>query len=109
VSEYTSVYEQKFVDNLRRYAAMRQRIKQRIDRVLDNPYHNTELLADASGKLDLRGCRSVRIDRNFRVIFVICEECRNIPACEFCFCDNLPDKTVVFLTVGPHERAYDMR
>ena len=33
--------------------------------------------------------------RNFRIIFVVCE--------------GLPDKTVVFLTVGPHERAYAMR
>lgn len=109
MSEYSAVYEQKFVDNLRRYAAMRQRIKQRIDRVLENPYHNTEFLADATGKLDLRGCRSARIDRNFRVIFVICEECKNIQACQYCLCDGMPDKTVVFLTVGPHERAYDMR
>jgi hypothetical protein len=46
--------------------------------------------ADLSGRLDLRGCRSVA-------------ECR------FCFCEGLPDKTVVFLTVGPHDRAYTMR
>lgn len=62
----------------------------------------------ASG-LDLRGCRSVRVTRNFRIIFVICEECRHVPQCCFCFCEGLPDETVVFLTVGPHERAYAMR
>jgi hypothetical protein len=55
MTEFSAVYEQKFVDNLRCYAAMRQRVKQRIDRVLENPYHNTELLTDASGKLNLRG------------------------------------------------------
>jgi hypothetical protein len=48
VNEYSAVYETKFVDNLRRYAAMRQRIKQRLDRLLDDPYHNTETLVDAS-------------------------------------------------------------
>ena len=47
--------------------------------------------------------------RNFRIIFVVCEECRRVPECQFCFCEGPPDKTVVFLTVGPHERAYAMR
>jgi mRNA-degrading endonuclease RelE of RelBE toxin-antitoxin system len=109
MSEYNAVYEQKFVNNVRRYAAMRKRIQQRCQRVLENPYHNTELLADASGGLDLRGCRSIRVDKNFRIIFIICEECRTIPVCAYCFCDGQFDSTVVFLTVGPHERAYEMK
>jgi len=49
------------------------------------------------------------VDRNFRIIFVICEECRRIPECEYCFCDNRSDETIVFLTVGPHDRAYAMK
>ena len=57
MSEYGAVYEQMFVDNLRRYSAMRQRIKQRIERIMENPSHNTELLADAmgSGVVEARG------------------------------------------------------
>ncbi|MBN1936795.1 MAG: hypothetical protein JW934_19195 [Anaerolineae bacterium] len=97
------------MDNLRRYASLRQRIKQRIERLLADPYTNTELLADVSGKLNLQGCRSVRVDLNFRIIFVVCEECRVISECEYCFCEGLADKTVVFLTVGPHDQAYAMR
>lgn len=57
----------------------------------------------------MRSCRSARIDRNFRVIFVICEECRPLSSCEYCFCEGLSDKTILFLTVGPHDKAYDMR
>jgi hypothetical protein len=64
---------------------------------------NSERLGQIPGGLDLRGCRSVRVTRNFRLIFVVCEECR------YCFCEGLPDKTVIFLTVGPHERSYAMR
>lgn len=45
---------------------------------------------------------------NFRIVFVICEECRRVPECRFCFCEGLSDETVVFLTVGPHDRAYAM-
>lgn len=109
MTNYKGVYEERFVRNLRRYSSIRKNIKRRVERVLSDPYQNTEALADASGKLNLRGCRSARIDRNFRIIFVICEECRKIPECEYCFCDGLDDKTVVFLTVGPHDKAYAIK
>ena len=109
MSNYEAVYEKLFVHNLRRYSSMRQGIKRRVEQVLINPYYNTEILGDPSGKLNLLGCRSVRVDRNFRIIFVICEECRDIPESEYCFCENLPDKTVVFLTVGPHDKAYAIK
>ncbi len=109
VSNYEASYEKRFVGNLKRYAAIRKSIKRRVDRILEDPYQNTEALGDVSGKLNLVGCRSVRIDRNFRVIFVICEECRRIPDCEYCFCDDMPDKTVIFLTVGPHDKAYAIK
>ncbi len=41
--------------------------------------------------------------------FVICEECRRVTECQYCFCEGLPDNTVVFLTVGPHGRAYELK
>jgi mRNA-degrading endonuclease YafQ of YafQ-DinJ toxin-antitoxin module len=109
VSEYKAVYEKLFVKNLKRYTGLRQQIKRRVDRIITNPYNNTELLANVTGQLDLTGCRSARIDRNFRLIFVICEECRPLSLCDYCFCDGLSDKTVVFLTIGPHDKAYGMR
>ncbi len=109
MTDYQAIYEQRFVKNLQRYLSLRKRIKQRIEKILINPYLNTELLANASGGLNLQGCRSARVDYNFRLIFVICAECRKIPECEYCFCDDLSDNTVIFLTVGPHERAYEMK
>lgn len=109
MSEYQAVYEQRFVDNLKRYAGTRDKVKHRVKRVLKDPYANAELLADISGKLNLRGCRSVRVDRNFRLIYVICGECRYVPECVYCFCEDLDDNTIVFLTVGPHDRAYAMK
>jgi mRNA-degrading endonuclease RelE of RelBE toxin-antitoxin system len=106
---YADQYARLFRENYRRYSGIRARIDRKLGQVLKEPYHNTEYLADRSGRLNLRGCRSMRIDRNHRIIFVICEECRRVADCEFCFCDDYPDKTVVFLTVGPHERAYQMK
>ncbi len=107
--DYEAAYEDLFVRNLRRYASIRKAIKRRVDRILDDPYLNTEALGDITGRLNLIGCRSARIDRNFRLIFVVCEECKKIDDCQYCFCDDLPDKTVVFLTVGPHDKAYDVK
>lgn len=109
MSPYEAVYESLFLKSLNRYSSIRKNIKSRVDRVLSDPYHNTELLGDVSNKLNLAGCRSIRVDRNFRIIFVICEECRKIPKCEYCFCDGLEDQTVVFLTVGPHDKAYSIK
>jgi len=109
VSNYSAMYEKQFVRNLERYISLRRNIGRRVERILADPYINTEMLADAGGKLNLLGCRSARVDRNFRIIFVICEECRSIPECEYCLCEGLPDKTVVFLTVGPHDKAYSMK
>ncbi len=109
MSNYEVVYEDRFVRNLRRYSSIRQNIKRRVERIRTDPYQNTEALIDVSGKLNLRGCRSARVDRNFRIIFVICEECRNIPECEYCFCDDLSAKTVICLTFGPHDKAYALK
>jgi len=109
MNEYIAQYEKQFVRNLKRYASMKDRIKKCVDHVIAAPYTRTELLGDISGKLNLKGCRSARVDRNFRIIFVICEECRRVPPCEYCFCEGLPDNTTIFLTVGPHDKAYAMK
>ena len=108
MNNYQVVFEDRFDHNLKRFSSLRQRIRRKVDQILDDPYDRTEQLGKVSGGLDLRGCRSSRIDRNFRIIFVICEECQLIKECQYCFCDGRDEKTVVFLTVGPHDRAYTM-
>ena len=106
---YADKYYGLFSENYRRYANIHSRVNKKLEQVLQDPYHNTEFLDDRSGHLNLRGCRSIRIDRNFRIIFVICEECRRMPECRYCFCEGTEDKAVIFLTIGPHERAYAMK
>jgi Txe/YoeB family toxin of Txe-Axe toxin-antitoxin module len=109
MSRYHCVLEDRFVRNQHRYQSLQKHIQRHVDQVLDDPYRGTERLGKRAGGPDLRGCRSVRVTRNFRIVFVVCEECRRVPQCHFCFCEGLPGETVVFLTVGPHERAYAMR
>lgn len=83
MNEYTAIFEDMFKTNLRRYSSIRNQIQRRVDRIIATPYHNTESLIDSSSGLNLVGCRSARVDRSFRIIFVICEECRLIPDCEY--------------------------
>ena len=109
MDKYQAIYESRFVRNLARYSNLRQRIQRRVEQILENPYARTERLGQVGSGLDLRGCRSARVDRNFRMIFVICEECRRVKDCQYCFCEGKNDETVVFLTVGPHDRAYTMK
>ena len=109
MGEYRAFYEARFVRSLTRYSSLRQRIQQRVEQILEDPYDRTERLGRVPRGLDLRGCRSARVGRNFRIIFVICEECRHIKECQYCFCADREDKTVVFLAIGPHARAYTMR
>ena len=109
MAEYADFYEERFRRNLVVYAHIRDRLERKINQILRNPYLNTERLGAVGKGLNLRGCRSAHIDRNFRIIFVICEECRKVKDCQYCFCQGLPDRAVVFLTFGPHKRAYQMK
>jgi mRNA-degrading endonuclease RelE of RelBE toxin-antitoxin system len=108
MNEYSGIFHEVFSEYLQQYAGKKEQIQKKVKRVLMNPYHNTERL-DAQHEVNLKGCRSIKIDRNFRIIFVVCEECRRVSECQYCFCEDLPDKTVVFLMVGPHKKAYKMK
>lgn len=109
MDECQGFYEDQFARSLTRYSSPSKCIQKRVERILNDPYDRTEYLGRVPGGLDLRDCRSARVNRNFRVIFVICEECRSVKECQYCFCEDRTDETVVFLTVGPHDRAYMMK
>ena len=54
MSSYGAVYEKQFVRNLKRYSSFKARIRKKAERILDDPYRNTEDLADAAGRLNLK-------------------------------------------------------
>ena len=103
-ASYTARFRKRFIS----YRSQHSRIQEVVTQVIANPYAGSEKLGK-KGKLNLKGCRSARVGMNFRIIFVICEECRREPECYYCFCEGLPDQAVIFLTVGPHEKAYAMK
>ena len=106
---YTPFYKPQFAADLKTYASLKKQIENKVMAILENPYHNTEPL-EKVGKNDLRGLRSKRIDKNFRIIFAICEEGRKLfpdkeKPCRYCDPD-LPRKGVIFFTVRPHKIVY---
>ncbi len=106
---YQRHYQPRFEKDLATYHSLRDRIRKKVDQISSDPYVGMERLGHPPGAINLKGCRSAHVGQNFRIIFVICEECRQEPECEYCFCAGLSDQTVVFLTVGPHEKAYSMK
>jgi len=72
---YQGHYTARFSKRNQAYPSLGSRIKEVVTEVLTNPYAGTEKLGK-KGKLNLKGCRSARVGMNFRIIFVICEECR---------------------------------
>jgi len=109
VSEFTPAFETLYLANSKRYASLRARVKKRVDLILADPYQGTEQLGYPAKGMNLLGCRSAHVGRNFRIIFVVCEECRRKTDCLYCFCEGRTDKTVVFLNIGPHDKAYTMK
>ena len=106
---YKPVYKQQFADDVQTYSSMKKQIEKKVLAILESPYHNTEALEKKEGH-DLQGLRSKRIDKNFRIIFAICEECKKLfpdkeRPCRFCEPD-LPAKTVIFFNVRPHKIVY---
>ena len=109
MNEHQAHFEDRFIQNRDRHSNLSKFIQRRINRILEDPYTSTELLRQVPNGLDLRGYRSARVDRNFRVIFVICDEYQHIKGRQFSACEGKEDEAVIFVTVGTHDRAYALR
>ena len=112
--KYEFFLTDEFKAALRKYSGIKKQVLRKMEQVLSNPYHHSELLQKR--KVDLRGKRSRRVTRNFRIVFIVCEECvgkgfkaKGFNECAFCASLVSQKKYVVFMTVGPHERVYGER
>jgi hypothetical protein len=71
----------------------KERAEERIQDLINDPWHNTEF-----GKGQYRGKRKLWLNRSDRLVFVICEECRELN--HFVYnncsdCDDTPENTIV--------------
>jgi mRNA-degrading endonuclease YafQ of YafQ-DinJ toxin-antitoxin module len=92
----------------KKYQHIKKLLANKIKLLVENPYTSckSELLVG-----ELKGLRSARITKSFRVIFSVCEECRarkfqKLVGCSLSICERLDLKTIVFLTIGPHDKIY---
>ena len=96
-------YSDQFVKFLKRFASIRKRIVNKIDKIIQDPLMGEPL------KYDLRGLYSVPVGKNFLIIYSYCKICRKkgddkILLCHDC--SDMEEETVRFFDLGPHDRVY---
>jgi len=106
---FVAFFKSQFARDIQTYASMKKQIEKKVESILADPCYNSEPLENKAGH-DLRGLRSKRVDKNFRIIFAICKECKGLFSsenrpCRYCDTD-LPTNSVVFFTVRPHKIVY---
>jgi mRNA-degrading endonuclease RelE of RelBE toxin-antitoxin system len=110
-AEYRDLYTPTFRDCLSRHKDKRTRVEDVVNRILEDPFHQSHLLGKKRG-IDLRGKRARHFQNTkFVIIFVVCDECikagfraSGYNACPSC--TGNPDKAVIFLAVSSHADIY---
>ena len=94
LGSYDPLYAPKFKEQIRGLEkGFRRKIEERIDDLKADPWHNTKFL-----KGQYRGKRKLWLNRSDRLVFVICEECRELGHTIYnqCSdCDTTPENTLV--------------
>jgi mRNA-degrading endonuclease RelE of RelBE toxin-antitoxin system len=105
---YKPYFSPEFSEQAEKYRSVKKLLAKKVMQLTHNPYTacKSELLAG-----ELKGLRSARVTKSFRVIFSVCEECRarkfqKLVGCLPSFCEQTKSKTIIFLTFGPHDKAY---
>ena len=97
-------FEAAFLKALKKHAAIRKLVKNKVDMILENPIAFGEPL-----KGNWQGFYSCPVKRNFIIIYLYCEVCRKkgddvVVSCSDCI--ETPDQTIKFVLLGPNDDAY---
>jgi len=108
VQTYKPYFTREFNDRLLKYIGLKKQVANKVRKLLKEPYR-----ANKSEQLtgNLKGLRSARITRSIRIIYVICEECRNrgqeeLVGCSLELCKRMENDAIIFLTLDVHEKVY---
>ncbi len=98
-------YSDQFVKSLRKFASIRKRVVNKVDKIIQGPLMGEPL------KYDLRGLYSVPVANNFLIIYSYCKICRKkgddkILLCHDC--SDMQEETVRFFDLGPHDKVYEI-
>lgn len=116
--KYIPSYTKRWIENLRKYASLQKSILSKIEKILEDPErHTREILKgkSISRKLDLTGLRSAEVRNKYRIIFVLCSDCKEKKLKDkgvfFCgICEEKEDThKIKFLAFGSHDDAYLMK
>ena len=101
---YIAKYHSYINTCLKKYPHLKTPFEKKKDYIIQNPLQLGEPL-----KGTLNGLRSFPLQKNFIIIYLICDECRKLNQ-EFlnkCTqCGQIPQNSVIFLLFGPHDYAY---
>ena len=97
-------FEAEFMKALKKHSSIKKLVQRKVDMILENPIAFGEPL-----KGNWQGFYSCPVKRNFIIIYLYCEVCRKkcddvVVACSDC--DVIPDQTIKFVLLGPHDNAY---
>lgn len=111
MENYKPHFAPEFQKQTEKHRHLKKILANKIKLLCENPYTNckSEMLVG-----ELKGLRSARVTKSFRIIFVICEECRNrkfqnFVGCPAAICKGMDLKTIIFLTFGTHDMAYSKK
>ncbi len=97
-------FETAFLKAVKKYTSIKKLVKKKVDMIIENPIAIGEPLQG-----NWQGFYSCPVKRNFIIIYLYCEVCRKkgdntVVAC--LDCQETPDKTIKFVLLGPHDKAY---
>ena len=99
-------FEDAFLKTLKKHAAIKKLVRNKVDLILGNPVAFGEPL-----KANWQGFYSCPVKRNLIIIYLYCEACRKKgdDAVVLCHdCSEMADSTVKFVLLGPHDEAYGL-
>ena len=99
-------FETAFLEALKKHASIKKLVKKKVDMIIANPLTIGEPL-----KGNWQGFYSCPVKRNFIIIYLYCEVCRKkgdntVVLCNDCH--DRSDKTLKFILLGPHDKAYGL-
>ncbi|HPQ38487.1 MAG TPA: type II toxin-antitoxin system mRNA interferase toxin, RelE/StbE family [Synergistaceae bacterium] len=97
-------FEAAFVKALKKHAAIKKAVRNKVDMIIENPIAFGEPL-----KGNWRGFYSCPVKRNFIIIYLCCEVCRKKRdhlLVKRSDCAVTPDGTIKFVLLGSHDEAY---
>ena len=97
-------FEKAFVKALKKHASIKKHVENKVRMIMEFPLIGEPL------KGNFRGFYSCPVERNFIIIYLVCDGCRkksdaDTVACADC--SDTQDDTIKFVLLGTHDEAYE--